>query len=75
MNYLKERREVLITAREISEAKMVIGTWGNVSIKIENQPLMLITPSGMNYGTMSIEDIVLVDDQGNVVEGIWKPSV
>ncbi|MDD3365480.1 MAG: class II aldolase/adducin family protein, partial [Syntrophomonas sp.] len=42
---------------------------------IENQPLMLITPSGMNYGTMSIEDIVLVDDQGNVVEGIWKPSV
>ncbi len=75
MNYLKERREVLNTAREISAAKMVIGTWGNVSIKIEDQPLMLITPSGMNYGTMSIEDIVLVDDGGNVVEGIWKPSV
>jgi L-fuculose-phosphate aldolase len=75
MNYLKERREVLNTAREISAAKMVIGTWGNVSIRIEGLPLMLITPSGMNYGTMSIEDIVLVDDQGNVVEGIWKPSV
>jgi L-fuculose-phosphate aldolase len=72
---LKERREVLKTAQEISAAKMVIGTWGNVSIKVENQPLMLITPSGMNYGTMSIEDIVLVDEQGNVVEGIWKPSV
>lgn len=75
MYYLKERREVLKTAQEISAAKMVIGTWGNVSIKIENQPLMLITPSGMNYETMSIEDIVLVDEQGNVVEGLWKPSV
>jgi L-fuculose-phosphate aldolase len=75
LNYLKERREVLNTAREISAAKMVVGTWGNVSIKIQNQALMLITPSGMNYSTMSIEDIVLVDEQGNVVEGIWKPSV
>lgn len=75
MNFLKERREVLNTAREISTAKLVIGTWGNVSIKIENQPLMLITPSGMSYGTMSIEDIVLVDLEGNIAEGVWKPSV
>jgi len=75
MDYLKGRREVLNTAREISASKMVTGTWGNVSIRIENNPLFLITPSGMSYGTMSIEDIVLVDMQGNVVEGIWKPSV
>lgn len=74
INYLEERRQVLNTAQEISAAKMVIGTWGNVSVKIKNQPLMLITPSGMNYRTMSIEDIVLVDDQGKVVEGKWKPS-
>ncbi len=75
MRYLEERREVLNSAQEISRAKMVIGTWGNVSIKIKNQPLMLITPSGMNYNTMSIEDIILVDDHGQVVEGKWKPSV
>ena len=75
MDYLKGRREVLNTAREISASKMVTGTWGNVSIRVENHPLILITPSGMSYGTMSIEDIVLVDMQGNVVEGIWKPSV
>ncbi|MDD4802044.1 MAG: class II aldolase/adducin family protein [Syntrophomonas sp.] len=75
MEYLSERREVLKTAQEISAAKMVTGTWGNVSRKADNQPLMLITPSGMNYGTMSIEDIVLVDYQGRVVEGKFKPSV
>jgi L-fuculose-phosphate aldolase len=75
MKFLEERREVLNTAREISAAKMVIGTWGNVSIKIKEQPFMLITPSGMNYENMTIEDIILVDQHGKVAEGKWKPSV
>jgi L-fuculose-phosphate aldolase len=75
MKYLNERQQVLNAAREISTSRMVVGTWGNVSIKIDNQPLILITPSGMRYDTMTIEDIVLVDKLGNIVEGKWKPSV
>jgi len=75
MRYLQERKQVLDTAREISTSQLVIGTWGNVSVKIKDQPLMLITPSGMSYDTMTIEDIVLVDMGINVVEGNWKPSV
>ena len=75
MNYLKERRDLLETAQEISTSGMVIATWGNVSIRIENQPLFLITPSGMSYKTMTIEDLVLVDMLGNMVDGLWKPSV
>ena len=54
---------------------MVIGTWGNVSVKIHDGSLFLITPSGMRYDTMTIEDIVLVDFSGQVEEGKWKPSV
>jgi len=74
MNYLKERREVLDTAREISASRMVIGTWGNVSVKVGDQALMLITPSGMKYKSMTIDDIILVDMSGNIVDGPWKPS-
>lgn len=74
MNYLKERREVLDAAREISASRMVIGTWGNVSVKVADQALMLITPSGMNYKSMTIDDIILVDMSGNIVDGLWKPS-
>ena len=74
MKYLNERQQVLNAAREISTSRMVLGTWGNVSTKIENQALMLITPSGMRYDTMTIDDIVLVDMQGNIVEGKVKPS-
>ncbi len=74
MRYLQERKDVLEAAHNISTSHLVVGTWGNVSVKIKDQPLMLITPSGMRYDTMTIEDIVLVDMRINVVEGKWKPS-
>ncbi len=75
MKWIKERRLVLEAAREISDKKMVIGTWGNVSMRALNDPYMLITPSGMSYRSMSIDDIVVVDYDCNVIKGEWKPSV
>ncbi|MEQ8235580.1 MAG: class II aldolase/adducin family protein [Syntrophomonadaceae bacterium] len=74
MRFGPERKMVVDTAREISRAGLVIGTWGNVSLKIAEQPLVLITPSGMDYRSMEAEDIVLVDMEGQQVEGSWKPS-
>lgn len=75
MRYLKERKEVMDTAKEIYKANLVSGTWGNVSTRISGEKLMIITPSGMNYESLTVEDMVLVDMQGNVQEGCWKPSV
>lgn len=75
MKYLQIRKEVLRTAREIYEEKLVPGTWGNVSQRVKDEPLALITPSGMDYRIMTIEDIVLVDFAGNVIEGERKPSI
>jgi L-ribulose-5-phosphate 4-epimerase len=74
MEYIQERQSVLDVARAISLSGMVIGTWGNVSIRIPDQPLIMITPSGKNYQTMALEDIVLLDLSGQVVDGKWKPS-
>lgn len=73
MRYVEVRREVCMTAREIYEAKMVPGTWGNVSAWIDD--VMVITPSGMDYGTLSPEDMVVVNSEGEVVEGFFAPSV
>ncbi|HPT69599.1 MAG TPA: class II aldolase/adducin family protein [Syntrophomonas sp.] len=75
MQYLKERKLVLDMAQRISREKMVPGTWGNVSVRIKDQPLLLITPSGMPYETMTIEDIVLLDLDGEVTEGERIPSI
>ncbi|MBO8159432.1 class II aldolase/adducin family protein [Thermosyntropha sp.] len=73
MRCVEARREVCKTAREIYEARLVPGTWGNVSALVDD--LMVITPSGMDYGTLSHEDMVVVDLEGRVVEGFFKPSV
>jgi ribulose-5-phosphate 4-epimerase/fuculose-1-phosphate aldolase len=57
MRFLEERRQVLAAAREISQSGMVMGTWGNVSMRCPEPELMLITPSGVDYQLMSMEDI------------------
>lgn len=75
MRYLQERRDVLSTAQTIAKTNLVVGTWGNVSVRVPDQSALLITPSGMRYDTMTIDDIVMVDWSGNTLEGKWRPSV
>lgn len=53
---------------------LVLFTWGNVSAIDRKNGLVAIKPSGVKYGDMTAEDIVLVDLDGNVVEGRLKPS-
>ncbi|MGE5544033.1 MAG: class II aldolase/adducin family protein, partial [Bacillota bacterium] len=62
MNYEQLRREVVNTAKEMLAQGLVRGTWGNVSVRLPDRPGMLITPSGMDYQTMTADDIVLVDE-------------
>lgn len=49
-------------------------TWGNVSGIHRESGLVVIKPSGIPYSQMKPEDMVVVDLQGNRVEGKWNPS-
>lgn len=53
---------------------LVTFTWGNVSAIDRSSGLVVIKPSGVPYDGMSAEDMVVVDMDGKVVEGKWKPS-
>ncbi|MFV0376279.1 MAG: L-ribulose-5-phosphate 4-epimerase [Mangrovibacterium sp.] len=53
---------------------LVIFTWGNVSGIDREQGLVVIKPSGVSYDGMSPDDMVVLDMDGNVVEGNYKPS-
>ena len=53
---------------------LVIFTWGNVSGIDRRQGLVVIKPSGVEYNDMKPEDMVVVDLDGKVVEGRYKPS-
>ncbi|ADL51010.1 L-ribulose-5-phosphate 4-epimerase [Clostridium cellulovorans] len=59
---------------ELVNRDLVLYTWGNVSGIDRETNLVVIKPSGVDYDTMSAEDMVVVDLEGNVVEGKYKPS-
>ncbi len=53
---------------------LVIFTWGNVSAIDRENNLVVIKPSGVSYETMVAADMVVVDLDGNIVEGWLRPS-
>ena len=53
---------------------LVVLTWGNVSARDPETGLIVIKPSGVAYDVMKAEDMVVVDMDGNIVEGKLRPS-
>lgn len=70
----KLKQEVLEANLLLPEYGLVTFTWGNVSGIDRESGLVVIKPSGVPYEGMSAEDMVVVDLDGNRVEGKWKPS-
>ncbi len=66
------RQQIIDTARIMSDEGLSPGTSGNVSARWNGG--MLITPTGMAYGDLIPEDIVFIDQRGEVTEGARKPS-
>ena len=59
---------------ELPRRNLVTYTWGNVSEIDRESGLFVIKPSGVDYETMSPDDMVVMDLDGNKVEGKYKPS-
>ena len=68
------KNKVLKANLDLVKHNLVTFTWGNVSGIDRESGLVVIKPSGVNYEGMTAEDMVVVDLEGNVVEGKWKPS-
>jgi L-ribulose-5-phosphate 4-epimerase len=58
----------------LKEYHLVIFTWGNVSAIDRETGLVVIKPSGIKYDGMKPSDMVVVDLDGNRIEGTYKPS-
>jgi L-ribulose-5-phosphate 4-epimerase len=68
------REDVLAANRALPAHGLVTLTWGNVSGIDRDSGLVAIKPSGVDYDAMRTEDLVLVDLEGNVIEGERRPS-
>ncbi|MBV7272020.1 L-ribulose-5-phosphate 4-epimerase [Clostridiaceae bacterium UIB06] len=68
------KKKVLEANLELVEKDLVIYTWGNVSAIDKETGFVVIKPSGVDYDKLKAEDMVVVDLEGNIVEGNLKPS-
>ncbi len=72
---LKELKKQVFKANlDLVKYNLVIFTWGNVSGIDRKNGLVVIKPSGVDYSNMKSSDMVVVDLDGNHVEGDLKPS-
>ena len=69
---IKER--VLEANLALVRHELVIFTWGNASEKDPHSGNIVIKPSGVDYEGMKAEQMVVLDPEGNVIEGDLKPS-
>lgn len=58
----------------LKKSNLITLTWGNVSEMDRELGLIAIKPSGVDYDTMTPDDMVVVDINGTVVEGSLRPS-
>ena len=68
------KEQVLRANLDLVKYGVVIFTWGNVSAVDRETGLVVIKPSGVDYNVMKAEDMVVVDIDGNRVEGRLNPS-
>lgn len=68
----KERRDVVETCLFMQSNGLIVGTAGNVSIRVDDK--IAISPSGVPYETMTAEDVVVFSMDGERVDGILEPS-
>ncbi len=74
MEIAKLKQRVLEANLLLLKHNLVIFTWGNVSEYDRETGLVAIKPSGVEYSNMTADDIVVLDLDGNVVEGKLNPS-
>lgn len=68
------KKRVYEANMDLPKYNLVKFTWGNVSEIDRESNLIVIKPSGVDYEKLTYEDMVVVDLEGNIIEGKYRPS-
>jgi len=71
---LNERQEIVEYGKKLVTSGLTKGTGGNLSIFNRKEGLMAISPSGIDYFKITPKDVVVLDLDGNIIDGDKKPS-
>jgi L-fuculose-phosphate aldolase len=72
MKYENLRKQVLDAVLEAFDLGLIKGTSGNIAVR--EGDIIAITPSGIAYKTMVPQDIAIIDINGKLIDGLYKPS-
>ncbi|MBQ7937314.1 MAG: class II aldolase/adducin family protein [Oscillospiraceae bacterium] len=72
MNY---KRFLIDACLRMVNSGLTVETWGNISVRDPETGYVYLTPSGMPYDTLVDDDIVVMDVDGNRIEGDRKPTI
>ena len=73
IEYRQIAEQLISAARELDQKGLTAGTWGNLSVRLPDDNIV-ITPSGMEYASLTEKDFVLLSPEGKVLSGCRKPS-
>lgn len=69
------KQQVLKTCQSMQSAELVIGSSGNASYRLEGTDHVAITPSSVDYSCMNADDVLIINMDGDVIEGDRNPSI
>lgn len=69
------KKLIVESGKEIVKRGFTVETWGNISAFDAEEGKVYLTPSAMKYDSISEEDVVVLDLEGNVLEGNRKPTI
>ena len=69
-----EKEQVVRYGKKLIDRRLTTGSGGNISVYNREKKLVAISPSGLDYYETTPEDIVILDIDGNLVEGKHRPS-
>ncbi len=72
----QEKKQIVDMSLRLYNEHLIVGTWGNLSLRtsFQGKEYFVVTPSGMEYETTTIDDILVVDSEGTIVNGKRKPT-
>ncbi|NSW51739.1 MAG: class II aldolase/adducin family protein [Anaerolineae bacterium] len=74
MILVNERENVLKYCQKMLDQKLTTGSGGNISIYNREENLVAISPGSMDYYAISAADVMVVDIEGNIIDGKNNPS-
>ena len=69
------KKLIVDSGKKMVGSGLTVETWGNISAMDRSTGLVQLTPSGMDYSTITEDDVVVCEIDGNIKDGFRKPTI